>query len=47
MIRGNDEGIVEAVDEGASLLSLVDVALTMLDSCDREVRVLVAVGLML
>lgn len=46
MIRGKDDGIVEAVLDGAPLVSLADVALTILDSCDRDVNVFVAVGLM-
>lgn len=46
MIRGRDDGIVDALLEGTPLVSLVDVALTMLDSCDIDVIVLVAVGVM-
>ena len=45
-MRGSDEGIVEALLEAVPLVVDGWVALTMLDSCDNDVRLLVAVGLM-
>lgn len=46
MMRGSDEGMVDAVEDAAALVSLlVGVALTMVDWADKEVRLLVAVGL--
>ena len=47
MIRGNDVGIVDAVDDVSPTVGLVGTALVMIDSCGIEVKVFVAVGLML
>lgn len=45
MIRGREVGIVEALDEDSPVLGLVGVALVMTVSDGMDVKVLVAVGL--
>lgn len=47
MIRGKLDGIVEAVDEATLLSPAVELALTILETCDRAVSVFVAVGVKL
>lgn len=45
MIRGRDVGIVDALDDVSPLLGFVGVALVMTDSWGKDVKVFVAVGL--